>query len=61
MGSGKSTQALQVHYNLGERGLRCMLLTQLDRTDGVVSSRLGIQAEAVVISPTVDLYRLIAA
>ena len=60
MGSGKSTQALQVHYNLNERGLRCVLLTQLDRTDGVVSSRLGVQAEAIVINPTVDLYRLIA-
>lgn len=60
MGSGKSTQALQVHYNLTERGLECLLLTQLDRADGVVSSRLGVQADAVVINPTVDLYRLVA-
>jgi thymidine kinase len=60
MGSGKSTQALQVHYNLTERGLRCVLLTQLDRTEGVVSSRLGIQAEALIINPTVDVYRLVA-
>lgn len=61
MGSGKSTQALQVHHNLTERGLRCVLITQLDRTDGKVSSRLGVSADAVVINPTVDLYRLIAA
>ncbi len=60
MGSGKSTQALQVHYNLTQRGLQCVLLTQLDRAEGVVSSRLGVTAEATVINPTVDLYRLIA-
>lgn len=60
MGSGKSTQALQVHYNLTERGLQCLLLTQLDRNEGVVSSRLGIQAEAEIINSTVDVYRMIA-
>ncbi len=60
MGSGKSTQALQVHYNLTERGLQCLLLTQLDRSEGVVSSRLGIQAEAEIINPSVDVYRMIA-
>lgn len=60
MGSGKSTQALQVHYNLTERGLQCLLLTQLDRSEGVVSSRLGIEAEAEIINPTVDVYRMIA-
>ncbi len=60
MGSGKSTQALQVHHNLTQRGLRCLLITQLDRTEGVVSSRLGVEADALVINPTVDLFRLIA-
>ena len=37
-----------------------MLITQLDRRVGVVSSRLGISEEATVIDGTVDLHRLIA-
>ncbi len=60
MGSGKSTQALQIHHNLNGRGLACMLITQLDRRDGVVSSRLGVSAEATLIDGTVDLFRLIS-
>ncbi len=36
-----------------------MLLTQLDRSEGVVSSRLGVSAAAVIIDGTVDLQRLI--
>lgn len=38
-----------------------MLLTQLDRQEGVVSSRLGVSAEAVILDHTVDLFRLIGA
>lgn len=60
MGSGKSTQALQIRHNLTKSGLACMLITQLDRREGVVSSRLGVSEEATVIDGTVDLYRLIA-
>lgn len=60
MGSGKSTQALQIHHNLTKSGLACALLTQLDRQDGVVSSRLGVEAQATVIDGTVDLHRLVA-
>ncbi len=60
MGSGKSTQALQIHHNLTSRGLRCLLITQLDRQDGVVSSRLGVSAEAIVLDGTVDVFRLIS-
>lgn len=59
MGSGKSTQALQIHHNLVSRGLACALITQLDRQAGRVSSRLGVSAEAVVVDPSVDLYRLV--
>ncbi|MDH3294548.1 MAG: thymidine kinase [Acidimicrobiia bacterium] len=59
MGSGKSTQALQIHHNLTNGGLDCMLITQMDRNNGVVSSRLGVSAEAVIIDGTVDLQRLI--
>jgi thymidine kinase len=60
MGSGKSTQALQIHHNLTKSGLACMLITQLDRRQGVVSSRLGVAAEATVIDGTVDVHRLVA-
>lgn len=60
MGSGKSTQALQIHHNLTTGGLRCMLITQLDRQDGVVSSRLGVSADAIVLDGTVDVFRLIS-
>jgi thymidine kinase len=59
MGSGKSTQALQIHHNLSKGGLPCMLISQLDRNEGVVSSRLGVSAGAVIIDGTVDLQRLI--
>lgn len=37
-----------------------MLMTQLDRQVGLVSSRLGISEEATVIDGTIDLHRLIA-
>lgn len=60
MGSGKSTQALQIHHNLTKSGLACLLITQLDRREGVVSSRLGVVAEATVIDHTVDIHRLVA-
>ncbi len=60
MGSGKSTQALQIHHNLTSRGLKCLLITQLDRQDGVVSSRLGVSASAMILDGTVDLFRLIS-
>ena len=55
MGSGKSTVALQIHHNLRRRGLRGLLMTQLDRASGVVSSRLGVTAEAVQIVAGMDL------
>ncbi|MGB5757051.1 MAG: thymidine kinase [Acidimicrobiales bacterium] len=60
MGSGKSTQALQIRHNLTKSGMACMLLTQLDRREGVVSSRLGVSAKATVIDGSVDLHRLVA-
>lgn len=59
MGSGKSTQALQIHHNLSRRGLRGLLFTQLDRSAGVVSSRLGVKADAVQITPELDLYQYV--
>jgi thymidine kinase len=58
MGSGKSTQALQIRHNLTARGLSVLLTTQLDRQVGKVSSRLGVAAEAEIVDPSVDLYRM---
>jgi len=56
MGSGKSTVALQIHHNLRRRGLTGLLMTQLDRSSGVVSSRLGVSEEAVQVVPGMDLF-----
>ncbi|MFQ5557149.1 MAG: thymidine kinase [Acidimicrobiales bacterium] len=59
MGSGKSTQALQIHHNLRARGLRTVLTTQLDRAEGQVSSRLGVSADAEVVDQGTDLFELV--
>ena len=59
MGSGKSTLALQIHHNLRRRGLEGLLLTQQDRAGGVVSSRLGVESEAVQVDPDVDIEKLV--
>lgn len=60
MGSGKSTVALQIHHNLRRRGLQGVLMTQLDRASGVVSSRLGVSEEAVQVVPGMDLFAFLA-
>jgi len=58
MGSGKSTMALQIHHNLAGRELYGLLLTTLDREGSQVTSRLGVSAEAVEVTPDLDIYRL---
>ena len=58
MGSGKSTQALQIRHNLVQRGLKVILTTQLDRQEGKVSSRLGVEAEADIVDASVNLFEL---
>ncbi|MBK5222984.1 MAG: thymidine kinase [Acidimicrobiia bacterium] len=58
MGSGKSTQALQIHHNLSTSGQNGLLLTQLDRAVSAVSSRLGVSEPAIEVGATLDLYRL---
>lgn len=58
MGSGKSTMALQIHHNLASRDLYGILLTALDREGAQVTSRLGVAAQAVDVTPELDLYRL---
>ena len=58
MGSGKSTLALQIHHNLTEAGQHGLLLTQLDRMESAVSSRLGVAQPAVEVDPELDLLDL---
>lgn len=58
MGSGKSTIALQIHHNLANRQLFGLLLTTLDREGRQVTSRLGVAAPAVEVTPELDLYSL---
>jgi len=58
MGSGKSTQALQIHHNLSAQDLKVLLTTQLDRMGGQVSSRLGITAKAEVLTASTNLLEL---
>jgi thymidine kinase len=58
MGSGKSTVALQIHHNLASRDLYGLLLTSLDREGRQVTSRLGVAAPAVDVTPGLDLFAL---
>ncbi len=58
MGSGKSTLALQIHHNLSSRDRHGLLLTKLDRDGTQVTSRLGVSAPAVEVSPELDLFAL---
>jgi thymidine kinase len=58
MGSGKSTIALQIHHNLANRQLYGLLLTTLDREGRQVTSRLGVAAPAIEVTPQLDLYSL---
>ncbi|MFZ4721018.1 MAG: thymidine kinase, partial [Ilumatobacteraceae bacterium] len=58
MGSGKSTMALQIHHNLTSRDLYGLLLTMLDREGAQVTSRLGVAADAIEVTPELDLYKL---
>ena len=58
MGSGKSTLALQIHHNLATRELYGLLLTCLDREGQQVSSRLGVSAPAIHVSPELNIHEI---
>ena len=61
MGSSKTAQALITKFNYEERGMRVWLIKpSLDDRDGAVilRSRIGLQAECTVISPTDDIYEM---
>lgn len=58
MSSGKSTLALQIHHNLAKQSRQGLLLSLLDREGARVSSRLGVWAKAVEVTPGLDLLAL---
>jgi thymidine kinase len=61
MGAGKSTLALQNAYNRIQAGRPGLLLTSMDRAgQGVLSSRLGITADATEVTAETDLTEVIA-
>lgn len=60
MNAGKSTHLLQSSYNYNECGLRTILFTaQIDDrySQGKISSRLGINADALLFNSETDLLR----
>lgn len=63
MNAGKSTTLLQADFNYRERGMQTMLWTSAldNRYDaGVVTSRIGLQAEAHRFAPETDIWSDIA-
>jgi len=59
MNAGKSTTLLQADFNYRERGMETMLWTAAldDRYDaGVITSRIGLQADAHKFTPDTDLW-----
>ena len=61
MNAGKSTALLQSSYNYRERGMRTLVLApELDDRYGAgkVTSRIGIETEAVTFKPDDDLFAI---
>lgn len=60
MDCGKSTLALQLHYNHSRQGRSGLLLTKLDRSGPArISSRIGISRAAVEVSDEQDIGALV--
>ena len=61
MNAGKSTTLLQADFNYRERGMRTMLWTaELDtRSEGMVRSRIGLEARAHHYRPDTDMWEAI--
>ena len=62
MNAGKSTTLLQSAHNYRERGMRPLLFTpRLDTraTEGRVTSRIGLDAEAHAFTPADDLHAIV--
>ncbi len=64
MNAGKTTTLLQSAHNYRERGMRVAILTPRldDRAgQGVVASRIGLQAEGIAFTGSADLEALVRA
>jgi len=60
MDSGKSTLALQTAHNHKSRGRSGLIFTNKDRAgSGVISSRLGLQSEAIEVAETLDIHKFV--
>lgn len=60
MDSGKSTLALQTNHNRAQRGLVGRIFASRDRAGAaVLSSRLGLQHDAIEVDPTFDFWRYV--
>lgn len=60
MDSGKSTLALQTAHNHYSRGHNGIIFTSHDRAgSGVISSRLGLQRDAIEVIPEIDLHKYV--
>ena len=59
MDSGKSTLALQTAHNHETRGRNGLIFTNRDRAgEGVISSRLGLQKNAIEVDEHLNIHRL---
>lgn len=62
MNAGKSTMLMQASYNYRERGMRTIvLIAALDDRAGIgrISSRIGLETDAIPFHPGDDLYALL--
>ena len=61
MGSSKTAQALITKYNYEENGLKVWLIKPSADTrdgEGIIRSRIGLQAVAQIVSPDMDVYEI---
>jgi thymidine kinase len=62
MDSGKSTLALQTDHNHRSRGRKGLVFTSKDRAgSGKLSSRLGLEVNALEVDEDLDFHRMVAA
>ena len=61
MNAGKSAQLLFARYNYEINGFRTLVFTSATdtRSDAKVTSRLGIEADAVALRPDDDIFRIV--
>lgn len=60
MDSGKSTLALQTAHNHKSRGRSGLIFTNQDRAGrGLISSRLGLQSDAIEVDPHLDIHKYV--